>query len=99
MVSFLKTEDSLSWLRLQPVKIQVQIDGRLLRIQEQSHYGHTRRLSSVLFKIKFNNRNHIYCTEININGKTLVLILGGNKNGQNKDIKKAQKIAEEIHGD
>ncbi len=29
----------------------------------------------------------------------MILILGGNKNGQEKDIKKAQKTAEKIHGD
>lgn len=98
MVSFLKTEDYLNWFKSQPVKIQVQIDGRLTRIQDQGHYGHTRRLSSVLFEIKFNNGNRIYCTEAVVNGKTVVLILGGNKNGQDKDIKKAQKVAEKIHG-
>ena len=98
MVNFLKTEDYLNWFKLQPVKIQVQIDGRLTRIQEQGHYGHIRRLSSVLFEIKFNNGNRIYCTETVVNGKTVVLMLGGNKNGQDKDIKKAQKIAEKIHG-
>ena len=97
MVSFLKTEDFINWFKLQPVKIQAQIDGRLTRIQEQGHYGHTKRLSSVLFEIKFNNGNRIYCTETVINGKTVVLILGGNKNGQDKDIKKAQKVAEKIH--
>jgi len=98
MVSFLKTEDYLNWLKSQPLKIQAQIDGRLTRIQEQGHYGHIKKLSSVLFEIKFNNGNRIYCTETVINGKTVVLILGGNKNGQDKDIKKAQKVAEKIHG-
>jgi hypothetical protein len=31
-------------------------------------------------------------------GIAFILILGGNKNGQEKDIKKAQKTAEKIHG-
>ncbi len=34
-----------------------------------------------------------------INGEVLILIQGGNKNGQDKDIKKAQKAAEKIHDD
>ena len=58
-----------------------------------------KKLSSLLFEIKFNNGNRIYYTEKMINGKAVILILGGNKNGQDKDIKKAQKIAEKIHGD
>lgn len=51
----------------------------------------------MLFEIKFNNGNRIYYTEKMIKGKFVILILGGNKNGQQKDIKKAQKAAEEIH--
>ena len=88
----------MSWFSAQKLKIQVQIDSRLDRIRTENHYGHVRRLSSLLFEIKFNNGNRIYCTETKINGETIVLILGGNKNGQEKDIKKSQKIAEKIHG-
>jgi putative addiction module killer protein len=99
MVSFVKTEDYADWFESQAVKVRAQIDSRLERIREAGHYGHIRELSSVLFEIKFNNGNRIYCTEKVIEGKTVILILGGNKNGQEKDIKKAQKIAEKIHYD
>ncbi len=68
-------------------------------MRESEHYGHAKKLSSVLSELKFNNGNRIYFTEKIINGKTVILILGGNKNGQEKDIKKAQKTAEKIHGD
>jgi putative addiction module killer protein len=99
MVTFLKTDDYSNWFGEQTSKIRVQIDSRLERIRESGHYGHIRKLSSVLFEIKFNNGNRIYCTEKIINGKTVILILGGNKNGQEKDIKRAQKIAAKIHED
>ena len=99
VVSFLKTEEYLNWVKAQTLKIRIQIAGRLERIQESGHYGHVRKLSSILFEIKFNNGNRIYCTEKVIEGRTVILILGGNKNGQEKDIKKAQKIAEKIHND
>ena len=98
VVAFVKTVEYLDWYSLQADKIKAQIDARLLKIQEYSHYGFTRRLSSILFELKFNNGNRIYCTEKTIDGKTMILILGGNKNGQDKDIKRAQKIAEKIHG-
>ncbi len=94
---FLKTQDCVDWFESQPPKTRVQVESRLDKIREFGHYGHVRRLSSVLFEIKFNNGNRIYCTEQLIDGKTVILILGGNKNGQEKDIKKAQKIAEKIH--
>jgi putative component of toxin-antitoxin plasmid stabilization module len=32
-----------------------------------------------------------------IENRSIILILGGNKNGQEKDIKQSQKIAEKIH--
>ena len=74
-------------------------DSRLEKIRDFGHYGHVRKLSSLLFEIKFNNGNRIYYTEKIIDGEVLILFLGGNKNGQDKDIKKAQKIAEKIHYD
>jgi putative addiction module killer protein len=52
----------------------------------------------LLFEIKFNNGNRVYYTEKVVDGKAIILILGGNKNGQDKDIKRAQKAAEKIHG-
>lgn len=98
ITTFLKLKDFSVWYEEQTAKIQAQIDSRLLKIQESGHYGHIRRLSDVLSEIKFNNGNRVYYTEKIIDGKVMILILGGNKNGQTKDIKKAQKIAEKIHG-
>ncbi len=87
----------MDWLNEQTPKVRAQIDSRLQKLEEHGHYGHVRRLSAQLFEIKFNNGNRIYCTEKVLNGKTVILILGGNKNGQDKDIQRAQKIAEQIH--
>lgn len=99
MLSFLKSKEYSDWYETQAAKVRAQIDSRLEKIRDFGHYGHMKKLSSVLFEIKFNNGNRIYYTEKVINGKTVILILGGNKNGQDKDIKKAQKIAEKIRGD
>lgn len=98
MVTFLTTAEYLDWYKAQTPKVRAQIDSRLQNIKEHDHYGHVKKLSSVLFEIKFNNGNRIYYTEKVIDGKTVILILGGNKNGQDKDIKRAQKIAEKIYG-
>lgn len=98
-IYFLKLIEFEEWYRSQPLKIRIQIDGRLLRIQEFGYFGQIRKLSFILFELKFNNGNRIYCTEKSINGKAIILILGGSKNGQDKDIRKAQKVAEKIHED
>ena len=97
MISFLKLKEYSTWYNAQTAKIRAQIDSRLLKIQDYGHYGHVKKLSSLLYEIKFNNGNRIYYTEMLVNGEMLILILGGNKNGQDKDIKKAQKVAEKIH--
>ena len=99
MVTFLKFKEFSDWYEGQTAKIRAQIDGRLEKIRDFGHYGHVKKLSSVLYEIKFNNGNRIYYTERMINGEVLILILGGNKNGQDKYIKKAQKAAEKIHDD
>ncbi len=98
-VSFLTLLEYAAWYGSQTAKVRAQIDSRLQKIRDFGHYGHVRKLSSVLFEIKFNNGNRIYCTEKIVDGKVVILILGGNKNGQDKDIKKAQKTAEKIHED
>lgn len=90
-------EEYLDWYSAQTAKIKAQIDSRLEKIKHFGHYGHVRKLSSVLYEIKFNNGNRIYYTEKIIDGHVVILIFGGNKNGQDKDIKKAKKIAEKIH--
>ncbi len=99
MISFLKSQEYVTWFDRQTAKIRAQIDSRLEKIRDFGHYGNVKKLSSVLFEIKFNNGNRIYYTEKVIDGKVLILVLGGNKNGQDKDIKKAQKTAEKIHED
>jgi putative addiction module killer protein len=99
MVSFLTLKEYVTWYDAQTAKIRAQIDGRLGKIKDFGHYGHMKKLSHVLSEIKFNNGNRIYFTEKIIDGRTVILILGGNKHGQDKDIKKAQKAAEKIHGD
>ena len=95
MISFYKLKEYLIWYEAQSAKIRAQIDSRLEKIRDYGHYGHVRKLSSFLFEIKFNNGNRIYYTERIFDGEVLILILGGNKNGQDKDIKKAQKIPRE----
>jgi putative addiction module killer protein len=99
MTSILKLKDFAIWYDSQTAKIRAQIDSRLEKIRDLGHYGHIKKLSPVLFEIKFNNGNRIYYSEKIVEGKILILILGGNKNGQDKDIKKAEKAAEKIHGD
>ncbi|MCB9025901.1 MAG: addiction module killer protein [Bdellovibrionaceae bacterium] len=48
-----------------------------------------------MFRLKFNNGNRIYYS-IKDN-KLVVLLAGGNKNSQAKDISLTKKLAKELH--
>lgn len=84
------TEMYNEWFKEQTLKFQAQIVKRLFNIETQGHFGHVKQLDKNLAEIKFNNGARIYFTRLEKNGKTILLILGGNKNGQDKDIKKAK---------
>ena len=56
-------------------------------------YGEYRQLSNNLYELKFKNGIRIYYTE---DEKTIVLLLtGGDKKSQSKDIKKAQEYIDD----
>ena len=97
MISIFVLGEYKRWYKDQTVKVRAQIDGRLEKMRDHRHFGHCKKLSRELSEIKFNNGNRIYFTEKVIDGHSVILILGGNKNGQEKDIKRAQKVAEKIH--
>ncbi len=78
------------WFDKQAPKFQSQVEKRLLNIEVSEHFGHVKQLAKNLAELKFNNGVRIYFTQTERNGKTILLLLGGNKNGQTKDIKKAK---------
>lgn len=92
-----KSDFFSKWLDSQPDKVQRQIEARLLKIEHFDYLGNHKHLINDLWELKFNNGNRIYYTIKRVNNQTMFLIIGGNKNGQQKDINKAKKIAEEIH--
>jgi putative addiction module killer protein len=85
------------WYQTQPKKIQAQILARLMKIENEDYFGTHKNLGDFLWELKFNNGNRIYYTVIKKDNELVFLILGGNKNGQQKDIDKAKKVAKELH--
>jgi putative addiction module killer protein len=90
-----KTELYQEWFDDQTPKFQAQVEKRLSNIQHEGHFGHAKQLAKNIAEIKFNNGSRIYFTVKEDNGKIVVLLLGGNKNGQDKDIKKAKSLLDE----
>lgn len=90
-----ETGEYKEWTLTQTLKSQRQIYQRVLNIEEEGHFGHHKHLEKNLWELKFNDGRRIYYTIIP--AEKIILLLGGNKNGQDKDIQKASKILSKIN--
>ena len=73
-----------------------QIQNRLENIEREGYFGHYKRIgkSECLWELKWKCGRRIYFTFFDAN--TIVLLNGGNKNGQKKDIVQARKIIRQL---
>ncbi len=90
--TFFSTAEYEEWFEEETERSKVQIQERLSRIEIDGHFGSIRNLKQKLTELKFNDGRRIYYTIVP--ESMVVLLLGGNKHGQKKDIKKAREILE-----
>jgi putative addiction module killer protein len=89
----LKSQDFNDWFETQTVATQGLILARLHRISIEGHFGFINTFDG-LIELKWKSGLRIYTARI---GQMVIIVLGGgNKNGQSKDIKKAKKILNKI---
>jgi len=86
-----RTPEFKTWFNKQSEKAKAQIDSRLKNIALFNYFGEHKSLGDELLELKWKNGRRVYYSLILKEELTLVL-LGGNKNGQSKDITKARKI-------
>ena len=92
-----KTEHFQDWFINQDRITQAKIQMRLDRIAIDGHFGITNFFGG-LIELKWKSGLRVYIARLN---KTAIVILvGGTKNGQSKDVEKAKRLLEEIrsHG-
>jgi putative addiction module killer protein len=87
------------WLKkLRDTKAKASILARITRIQVLGNYGTYRYLGKGVFELKI-DVGQGYRIYFGLEGESLVLIiLGGDKSSQEKDIRKAQDLWEEYAG-
>jgi putative addiction module killer protein len=90
-----ETSDYKEWLATQSLKLQRQVHHRILNVEQEGHFGHHKHLEKNLWELKFNDGRRIYYSIIP--DAKIILLIGGNKNGQAKDVQKASKILSKIH--
>ena len=93
MYKILSTEEYLKWFFGQSVKTQGQIQARLERIKDFGHFGDARHLGKKLAELKWKNGLRIYFSLAqDENGNVILILVGGNKHSQKKDIQMAKKL-------
>lgn len=88
----LKAPAFVEWYNIQPLKDRAQIEERLLHIHTDGYFGTYKSVdeNGVIWELKWVGGRRIYYAYIP--PQQILLLLGGNKNGQDKDIKQAKKI-------
>lgn len=89
----LRIPEYRSWHDEQTEKAKVQIDDRLSKIQDEGYFGDHKNVSideEGVWELKWKNGRRIYFAHIP--ERKILLLLGGNKNGQDKDIRRAKSL-------
>ncbi len=85
-----KTSEFLKWFNNQTIKSQAQINERIDNIVTEGHFGDYKDLDDIVSELKWRNGRRVYYAYLS--KLNILLLLGGNKNGQDKDIRQARKI-------
>lgn len=89
----LKTTQYEDWVNKESLKSQVQIEKRISNIETDGHFGVIKDVDDYVWELKWANGRRIYYAYLP--GTNILLLLGGNKNGQSYDIAQAKKILRE----
>ena len=84
------TQSFIDWFKEQDDKTKALVRSRFSRIQLYGHFGEFRYLNDSLLELKWKNGLRVYFTYLG--RQRIIALLGGTKNGQKKDIKKARAL-------
>lgn len=80
------------WLATQAAKIQALVEARVYRIEYYDHFGDAKHLGDGLSELRWKNGLRVYFARTG--ARVILLLHGGGKNDQTKDIKKARILFE-----
>lgn len=86
----LETEEFGDWLDEQTARSRIQIADRLDKIRAEGYFGDHKNVRENVWELKWKNGRRVYYALIPI--EQVLLLIGGNKNGQTKAINQAEKI-------
>ncbi len=92
-----KTVEFDKWLRkLKDIRAKAKILFRIQKIENDGHFGECKPVGEGIRELKINYAKgyRIYFNEKN--GKIIILLIGGDKSTQQKDIEKAKEILRKL---
>ena len=92
-----KTDDFDRWLRkLKDLRAKARILFRIQKIENDGHFGDCEPVGNGIreLKIDYAKGYRVYFNESD--GKIIILLIGGNKSTQQRDIEKAKEILKRI---
>ncbi len=84
-----RTPEFKEWFDIQTEKSKAQIDAKLKNIELYDYFGDHKSLGENLLELRWKNGRRVYYSLIK---DITVILLGGFKNVQKKNIKKARQI-------
>jgi putative addiction module killer protein len=87
-IKITRSTEFIKWFESLTIRDQVIIDARIARIEEFDHFGDCKYLGEGLAELRWKNGFRVYF--LKLNGEIILLLIGGLKNAQSKDIKKAR---------
>lgn len=92
-----KTIEFDKWFRkLNDLRAKAKILFRLQKLENEGHFGDCKPVGNGISELKINYAKgyRVYFKEIN--GKIIILLIGGDKSTQQKDIQKAIEILDKL---
>ena len=88
-----KTVEFDKWLRkLRDISAKAKILFRIQKLENEEHFGNCKPVGNGISELKINYAKgyRVYFKEVH--GKIIILLIGGDKSTQQKDIEKANEI-------
>ncbi|WP_313581980.1 type II toxin-antitoxin system RelE/ParE family toxin [Chishuiella sp.] len=92
-----KTTDFDKWFRkLKDLRAKAKILVRIQKLEKEEHFGDCEPVGNGIRELKINYAKgyRVYFKEID--GKIVILLIGGDKSSQQKDIEKAKEIWDKL---
>lgn len=95
----IRLPEFVEWFEDLNAKGRVQVDSRILKIETAGYFGDAKDLGAGLAELRWKSGRRVYFARVRDSfGSLVLLVLGGNKNGQTKDIRQARLLLRTYEG-